>query len=175
MLVCSTRHFAKIWKENSSNLFSDDNWSIEDSRLNEVVNDKDWNFDKFRLNDYTRRQASIEIDVLTAMGFGLKISDLIDIYNIQFRVLKKNEDDTWYDTKGKIVFTVNAGLVGVGLDRPDWNTIKDMQAGETYEHTITKSELYHGQNVVYHAPFTKCDRVEDYKRAWKHFEEKFKE
>jgi hypothetical protein len=27
--------------------------------------------------------------------------------------------------------------------------------------------------VVYHAPFTKCDRVEDYKRAWVHFEKRF--
>ena len=53
------------------------------------------------------------------------------------------------------------------------NTIKDLKAGETYEHTIKKSELYHGQKVTYYAPFDKCDRVEDYKKAWAHFEKIF--
>ena len=61
------------------------------------------------------------------------------------------------------------------LDRPVWNTIKDLKAGETYEHTIEKSELYRGKVVTYHAPFDKCDRVEDYKVAWAHFEQIFKE
>ena len=43
------------------------------------------------------------------------------------------------------------------------------KAAEIYEHTIEKSELY------YYAPFDKCDRVEDYKTAWAHFEKIFKE
>ena len=51
-----------------------------------------------------------------------------------------------------------------------WETIRHLQAGETYDHTITKSELYNGKKVVYVAPFEKCDRVEDYKRAWGWFE-----
>lgn len=45
---------------------------------------------------------------------------------------------------------------------------------ETYEHTIERSELYYGKKVTYHAPFDKCDHVEDYKVAWAHFEEVFK-
>ena len=97
------------------------------------------------------------------------------IYNVQFPVLQQNEDDTWYDQKGNIVFTCSKGLVGVGLDRADWNQIKDMKAGETYEHTITKSELYYGQKITYYAPFDKCDRVEDYKTAWAHFDKVFQE
>jgi hypothetical protein len=35
--------------------------------------------------------------------------------------------------------------------------------------------LYQGKKIIYHAPFDKCDRVEDYKVAWAHFEEVFKE
>jgi hypothetical protein len=50
-----------------------------------------------------------------------------------------------------------------------------MQEGETYEHTIEKSELYYGRKVTYYVPFAKCDRVEDYKLAWKHFEKVFNE
>jgi hypothetical protein len=66
-------------------------------------------------------------------------------------------------------------LVGVGLDRPVWETIRHLKAGETYEHTITKSELYKGKKITYQAPFDKCDRVEDYKVAWDHFEKIFKD
>ena len=40
-----------------------------------------------------------------------------------------------------IIFTFNKGLFGVGLDRPVWETIRNLKAGETYEHIITKSEL----------------------------------
>jgi hypothetical protein len=64
-------------------------------------------------------------------------------------------------------------VVGVGVDRPVWETIRQLKAGETYEHTITKSELYRGKVVTYHAPFDKCDRVEDYKVAWEHFSKQF--
>lgn len=80
---------------------------------------------------------------------------------------------TWYDTKGNIVFTCSKGLAGVGVDRQDWEKIRNLKAGESYEHTITKSELYKGKKITYHAPFDKCDRVEDYKVAWGHFEKMF--
>lgn len=174
ILTCSTRHFASIWEENYSISFLEDNWSVLDNRLKDFMDyKKSWNFNAFKLNDFARRQLSVEIDVLTALGLGLKIDDLLDVYNIQFRVLKKNDEDTWYDNEGKIIFTVNAGLVGVGLDRADWDKIKELPAGETYEYTINKSELYQGEKVTYYAPFTKCDRVEDYKKAWMHFEQRF--
>lgn len=126
-------------------------------------------------NFWDRRLCQIEIDVLVALVLGISLMDLISIYQVQFPTLMKNEYDTWYDVNGKIVFTVNSqGLKGIGIDRNDWDNIKNMKAGETYEHTITKSELYDGKKITYHAPFTKCDRVEDYKTAWAHFESIFK-
>ncbi len=76
--------------------------------------------------------------------------------------------------KAILVFTCSKGLVGVGVDRPVWETIRHLKAGETFEHTITKSELYKGKKITYQAPFDKCDRVEDYKVAWEHFEKIFK-
>lgn len=42
--------------------------------------------------------------------------------------------------------------------------------GDTYTHTITKSELYQGQQVTYYVLFDKCDRVDDYWKAWEWFE-----
>ncbi|MDV2465318.1 hypothetical protein CMU96_07705 [Elizabethkingia anophelis] len=175
-LNCLNKYYASLWEESFQEAFTQETWSIEDERLKAFSSlTKEWTWETPLRNYFERRMALVEIDVITAMALNLNLEELILMYNIQFPVLQQNEDDTWYDTKGNIVFTCSKGLVGVGLDRPEWNTIKDMQAGETYEHTITKSELYQGQKVVYHAPFTKCDRVEDYKRAWKHFEEKFKD
>jgi len=109
------------------------------------------------------------------MALGLSLEELILIYNVQFPVFQQNEDDTWYDTTGNIVFTCSKGPVGVGVDRPVWETIRHLQAGQTYEHTTTKRELYQGKKVTYKAPFDKCDRVEDYKVAWGWFEGIFKE
>ena len=39
--------------------------------------------------------------------------------------------------------------------------------------TIEKSELYRGQHVTYYAPFTRQDRIKDYRTAWAHFEKLF--
>ena len=132
-------------------------WSKEDNRLESltILNEK-----SFFKNLYTRRYALVEIDVIVAMAMGLELGDLIEVYNIQFPISKKFESDTWYDINGNIVFTPSSKtLKGVGVDRPVWETIRNLKAGETYEHTIEKSELYYGKKVTYHAPFEKCDRV----------------
>lgn len=174
-LNCLNKYYAPLWKECWQDVFPDEQWSVNDDRLKPFSSlTKEWSWHTPLRNSYERRMALVEIDVITAMALGLTLEELILMYNIQFPVLQQNEDDTWYDTKGNIVFTCSKGLVGVGLGRPEWEQIKDMQTGETYEHTITKSELYFGDKVTYHAPFHKCDRVEDYKRAWRFFEEKFK-
>lgn len=176
LLNCLNKYYAPLWEEMYDEAYKKDVWSIADERLKPFHTlTKEWTWDTPLRNYFERRMALVEIDVITAMALGLTLEELILMYNIQFPVLQQNEDDTWYDAKGNIVFTCSKGLVGVGLDRPDWEKIKDMPAGETYEHTITKSELYQGEKVTYYAPFTKCDRVEDYKSAWAHFEERFKE
>lgn len=46
------------------------------------------------------------------------------MYNIQFGVLLKYENDTWYDQKGNIVFLVNSGLKRVGLERRIWEAMR---------------------------------------------------
>jgi hypothetical protein len=174
-LNCLNKYYAPLWEESWQEDFKADNWSKQDERLKpfNTLTPK-WQWSTPLRNWFERRQALVEIDVITAMALGLTLEELILIYNLQFPVLQQNEDDTWYDTKGNIVFTCSKGLVGVGLDRPVWETIRHLKAGETFEHTITKSELYQGKITTYHAPFDKCDRVEDYKMAWGHFEEIFK-
>lgn len=173
-LNCLNKYYASLWEESWHDKFKEDSWSKKDARLKHFDTlTRNWQWSTPLRNWFERRQALVEIDVITAMALGLSLEELILIYNVQFPVLQQNEDDTWYDTKGNIVFTCSKGLVGVGVDRPVWEQIRNLKAGETYEHTITKSELYQGKKVTYHAPFDKCDRVEDYKVAWAHFEKVF--
>ena len=177
-LNCVTLRYAQLWQNIWNPVYKTDQWSINDIRLSSWNSlTIEWNHDTPLRNYYERRQALVEIDVIVAMALGLTLDELIMMYEIQFPVLQQNENDTWYDQKGNIVFTCSKGLIGVGVDRPVWNTIKDLPAGETYVHTIDpkKSELYGGQQVTYYAPFDKCDRIADYRRAWAFFEKRFNE
>jgi hypothetical protein len=173
-LNCLNKYYAPLWEESWQVDFKEDIWSKQDERLKPFNTlTPNWQWSTPLRNWFERRQALVEIDVITAIALGLTLEELILIYNVQFPVLQQNEDDTWYDTQGNIVFTCSKGLVGVGVDRPVWETIRNLKAGETYEHTIIKSELYKGKKITYQASFDKCDRVEDYKTAWSHFEKIF--
>lgn len=103
--------------------------------------------------DFTRRWALVELDVLAARALGLTLDALNTIYCIQFPVLRQYEADTWYDQKGRIVFTCSKGLPGVGLTRAEWNDVKDLQSG-TVTRVVTDSTLPTGpveRTIVYHA------------------------
>lgn len=172
-LNCLNKNYSKIWESTFSDNYLKINWSKPDRRLssfNEIFNYWDWNT-PFR-NYFERRLALVEIDVITAMAFNLSLEELISIYNISFPLMHQYEDDTYYDQKGNIIFTVNKGLVGIGLDRNKWEEVKNNKKGELVKHIIDY-ELHRGTEITYYPPFEKCDRVEDYKRAWAHFEKVF--
>ena len=178
MLNCVNIEYKDLWKSLFSNDFINQSWSKEDARLKQFSTlSKEWDHSTPLRNLFERRYAQIELDVISAMALHLSLDDLELIYRMQFGVLQQNENDTWFDQKGNIIFTCGVGLKGVGVDRPVWEQIRNQKEGETYVHTIdpTKSELYGGQQVTYYAPYTKCDRIEDYKRAWAHFEKIFNE
>ncbi len=178
LLNCLTVKYKELWNAFFQEDFKSQSWSVLDNRLlNFASLENEWLIDKTLKNHFNRRLALIEIDVLTCINLGLNLNDLISIYKIQFPVLQQYEDDTWYDQRGNIIFTCSKGLNGVGIDRPEWEKIsmevnplqRTLKSGDTYTHTITKSELYQGQQITYYPPFDKCDRVEDYRRAWEHF------
>lgn len=177
-LNCLNKYYSDLWERNWNNDFKNDKWSKDDLRLKKFSNlKKEWSWNTPFRNWFERRQALVEIDVITAMELGLTLEDLILLYKIQFPVLHENEEDTWYDKKGNIVFTKRRILIGAKVDRSTFNSIRDLEEGETYVHTVdpSKNELYGGKEITYHAPFDKCDRVEDYKVAWEHFEKVFGE
>ena len=182
LLNCLTVHYADLWQSCWRPEYAQEEWSLSDPRLKPFTGlTEEWTWDTPLRNYFERRQALVEIDVLAAMALGLSLKDLELIYTIQFPVLQQNENDTWYDAKGNIVFTCSKGLNGVGCERKEWESIRGnlSEDGMTYEgtastyvHTIDpkKSEMYGGEQVTYYAPYTKCDRIADYRRAWAFFE-----
>lgn len=177
-LNCVTKEYSTLLSRIWDDAYTHEEWSIDDKRLSPFsLFTREWHHKTPLRNYYERRYALVEMDVIAAMGLGMTLSELENIYMIQFPVLQGYEDNTWYDNKGNIVYTSNVGLKGVGVESRIWQQICNQKEGETYTHTIdpAKSELYGGQQVTYYAPYTKCDRIEDYRRAWAHFEKVFKE
>lgn len=201
-LSCLTNHYSALWKSTWIDAFQTDQWTRIDRRLPahffEDLNPY-WHRNYALRTDYSRRQVLVEIDVLVSMALDLTLDELKQIYRIQFPIMRQYENDTWYDTKGRIVFTVSKGLPGVGLPRkakpgddvyglvtPErqesdislgWEDIKDLKKG-IVTRRIQDDTLPNGpieRTIEYHAPFDRCDRETDYEIAWNAFEERFSE
>jgi len=144
--------------------------------------------------DYARRQALLEIDVLVSQSLGLTVEQLITTFRVQFPVMRQYDRDTWYDARGKVVFTSSKGLVGIGLPRKaartdrectiehahrteckrvGWEDVRDFLADTRIRRTILDDTVVTGpieRIVEYVAPFTTADREHDYRIAWAEFE-----
>jgi hypothetical protein len=177
LLNCLTTHYADLWSSCWNESICEEYWSKSDSRLcpeKFTSLTPEWTWDTPLRTDYERRQALVEIDVLTAMALGMTLEQLKTIYRIQFPVLQSYEADTWYDCNGRIVFTNNRSLTGVGYSRSEWEQIKEAKSG-TFTRTITDDTQPGGpveRTIEYIAPFDRCDREQDYETAWAFFEKK---
>ena len=207
-LSCLTTHYAHLWEEicgtplpedlsrRHIDAFNADTWTSTDPRLPSTFFadlTPTWNRNVALRTDLARRQALIEIDVLTAKALNLNLDELHTIYRVQFPVMRQYEADTWYDANGRIVFTVSKGLPGVGLPRKavrgdssytldapthhetniplGWEDVRKLETG-TIRRRITDNTQPDGpiqRHIEYVAPFTRCDREQDYRVAWEGF------
>ena len=180
VLNCLNTKYVTLWESLWKDSYNSFHWASIDQRLNSDFyrNLKfTWSKDCSLRTDYERRQALIELDVLVAMALGMTLNQLKTIYRIQFPVMQQYEQETWYDSKGRIVFTTNRSLTGVGFERKEWeNGIKGATAGKKFYRTIMDDTMPGGpteHTIEYVAPFDRCDREQDYETAWKFFEEKY--
>ncbi len=201
-LVSLTTQYADLWKTCYYHKFRQQRWSSDSPLL-----DQDffynlpptWQRHCALQAEYVRRQALVEIDVLIAQALGLTLDEFLNIYRIQFWVLRGNEADTWYDQDGRIIFTPNTALRGVGLPRKaqkkdlkagitygiqspqrqeqnialGWEDIRNLPAGCTVSKTFPDDTLPGGpvqRTIEYQTPFIRPNRDEDYRVAWAFFE-----
>ena len=176
LLNCLSVYYAPLWHEVFQPRFTEDGWAKQNMRLDTsrfTSLTPEWTWSTPLRTDYERRQALVELDVLTAMELGMTLDQLKTIYRIQFPVLQSYEADTWYDANGRIVFTTNRSMVGVGFDRKTWeNEVKGAAPGKKFYRTITDDTMPGGpveRTIEYVAPFDKCDREQDYETAWEFF------
>lgn len=171
-------HYAVLWDSFNSK-FTDISWTKNDPRLpsnlfSQIKNK--WNFNSFAKDDFSRRQLLLEIDVLVAMGIGLNLKQLTTLYRLQFPVMQQYENDTWYDSNGRIVFSAK-NMGDLTYKRPEWEKkVKDASKSKRFYRTITDDTIPGGpveRTIEYVAPFDRCDREQDYETAWKFFEEKY--
>lgn len=180
LLNCLTKNYSILWNKTFRQEYKTISWAKKDIRLKQEkfadLQDK-WEYAFPLRTDFERRQALVEIDVLTAMSLGMTLAQLKTIYRIQFPVLQSYEADTWYDANGRIVFTINRSLIGVGYDRTTWeNEVKGAPAGKKFYRTIIDDTMPGGpieRTIEYVAPFDRCDREKDYEIAWNFFAKKY--
>jgi len=107
----------------------------------------------------------VELDVLAAIELRIALAELSALYRTQFPLLLENERETFYDANGRIAFTANRGLTGVGLSREDFLRWQDaLEALEPAPADIDTKGLV--------PPFDRCDREDDMRRAYYFFAEK---
>lgn len=181
-LGCLTADFAQFWDRHAAGLKSFP-WSSTDRRLDidgPVSGPKIWNHTAPLKTEFARRMALVEIDVLVAQSLGLSLKQLVEVYRVYFPVMQQYDSGTWFDQNGRIVWTCSKGLPGVGwLDdrgkspgRAAWERILADKPAELTCTAIDDTMPGGPRAVTRHfvGPFSRCDRIEDYKRAWAHFE-----
>jgi len=175
LLNSLTTHYADLWQDCWQDAFRAGRWTKDDPRLPAetfTALGPQWEWATPLRTRFARRQALVELDVLAARALGLSLDELQTIYRVQFPVLRKYEQNTFHDRNGRIVYTKNRGLTGVGFKSKRWKQIKDQQRG-TVEQRVEDDTRRGGpveRVIEYEAPFDKCDREADYETAWAAFE-----
>lgn len=202
VLTCLTLPYRSLWDSTFSPEFIKEQWTVKSTGL-----DSEW-FARLTpeysrncglRNDLMRRQALLELDVLTAQAMGLDLKDLLTLYRLRFRVMRDYEANTWYDQKGHIVFTTNAALPSVGLPRKKrvkdaaegisyrvngytvdakglgFEDVKDMKEGyvEKIFPDVSMTDDLVMTTIRYEAPFFQMDREVNYRMAWEIFARRF--
>ena len=171
-LNCLTTHNSALWDE-LAHKYSPLAWSGTHSCLEKEGpqrGTRNWSRHCALRSDFARRQALLEIDVMVAIALDLSLHELLQIYRLVFPVMRKYEENTWYDQHGRIVWSPIVGK-GMKMPRSDWEKMRSMPEGvltEEVQDNFLPGGPHH-RTIEYRAPFTRPDREQNYRRAWEYF------
>ena len=114
-LVCLNTEYTSLWNNFRTN-HSLIPWSKRDARLDLKYFEcfrHSWNRNSTLRTDFARRQALIELDVLCAKALGITLDDLCTLYLTVCYVLRRNEENTWYNGNGRVIYTRKSGVGGM--------------------------------------------------------------
>lgn len=167
-LVSLTKSYADLWQEFAQK-FQNGDLSKLFNKPEAAILSSNWTNTTALRNDFERRMAFIEIDVLVSLALGLTIEELIQIYSVQFSVMKTYEETDQYDAKGRRL---------PNTTRKDAGAKELREALKKYDgiSPVTISwEIDNGNQTVtktFYPPFRHVDRIEDYKTAYRVFGER---
>jgi hypothetical protein len=178
-LNCLTRAYADLWAEVARESIRTERWTTDDSRLCHEfehvwadLNPDKWDWKTPLRSDFARRQALLEIDVLVAQSLGLTLDELLDIYRIQFPVMRQYERVDEYDARGRRIPNTARKDDGGTEFRDAWPQRQEaITSGRVLPDAPFKVSwpIDNGLQTVtktFYPPFTNVDREEDYRRAW---------
>jgi hypothetical protein len=164
-LNCVTENYSDLWNDVWPRLLKTSSSLIESRISAWPAATAKWFRACALRNHFERRWAIVEIDALAALELKLTVEELCAIYRVQFPVLRSYERTTWYDRRGRIAFTTNSGLPGIGLARKDFEIWQSaLKSGDTLPKDFDTQGL--------EPPFDVRDREDDMRTAYAYFAEK---
>lgn len=168
-LNCLNSYYNELLKSFTEEDIAIQEWSKEDGLLQpeKMSWNKEWTWDFPLRTEYERRQALIEIDVLTAIALGWSIEELLTVYKTEFPVLVQYENSTYYDSTGKVVVS-DRNIGKAKVDRKTFNNLAVPYTVCYQDNTMGNNTI--DKTTVFYPPYICCSREEDYKTAWAFFE-----
>jgi hypothetical protein len=167
-LNCLTRDYEDLWNALAPLTVGSDEWTpVFADRPRLTVPTGKWTWDTPLRSDFERRAALVETDALGAIMLGLTAEQLCLIYRVQFGVLRKYENDMWFDCAGHQI-AKDHHAYGVHQEKTDFPTLMDYVASmedagldaqqDQPPEAIRSDARFSAFLEHYEAPFVKADR-----------------